>query len=92
MENFRDKIAEILSEPTAPEDETMIERLARTLWETNKPELAPDYESLDFLDQGRVKMLARGLLKAMIPATDEMIRVGDEDIYNRMIEAALKED
>lgn len=57
-------------------EKTMIERLAEKLWETNAPELAPDYDSLDADDQAKVQIIVEGLLSAMMEPTDSMIAVG----------------
>jgi hypothetical protein len=58
------------------DDKTMVERIAEAIWMENRPEGAPAYADLDFLDQGRVKMIARACIKVMREPTDEMIRAG----------------
>lgn len=58
------------------DDPTMVERVARAIWSENQPAGAPAYEELDFLDQGRVKMIARACIREMLKPTDEMIRAG----------------
>jgi hypothetical protein len=69
------------------------------IWKVNAPEGAPRYEELDFLDQGRVKMIARACLFEMRVPTEEMLLAGN-DTYEHdmtaerwmdMIDAALKE-
>lgn len=87
-------------------DPTMIERVARAIWMENQPEGAPAYEDLDFLDQGRVKMIARACIRAMREPTQEILdstpsvyggagldwTVEAKAIWGQMIDAALKED
>ncbi len=81
-------------------DKTMIERVAEAIWGENRPEGAPAYEDLDFLDQGRVKMIARACIKVMREPTEEMANAGADKGYDAgpilyweaMIDAALKED
>jgi len=86
------------------DDPTMVERVAKAIWMENQPAGAPSYDDLDFLDQGRVKMIARACIKAMREPTDEMLQsvssfvdiahIDQDPIYywTRMIDAALKED
>lgn len=87
-------------------EKTMIERLAQKLWETNAPEMAPDYDALDADDQVKVQLIVEVLLKEMLLPTKEMISAGMETekatkgnvliyenaqiIYRSMIEAALE--
>lgn len=58
------------------EDKTMVEKVAEAIWMENAPAGAPPYWELDFLDQGRVKMIARACIKVMREPTDEMVRAG----------------
>lgn len=55
------------------DDPTMVERVAKAIWSENQPAGAPAYEELDFLDQGRVKMIARACIKEMRKPSQEMI-------------------
>jgi len=80
---------------------TMLEKIARAIWQENKPDMAPGYDDLDFLDQGRVKMIARACLNAMEHPTDKMDDAGyktKEDglsahaIWSAMVECALQEE
>ena len=86
-------------------DNTMVERVAETIWMENRPEGAPIYDELDFLDQGRVKMIARACIKVMREPTEEMVEAGNaagapweseaqdfREAWIAMIDAALKED
>lgn len=80
------------------DDPTMVERVAKAIWSENQPAGAPAYDDLDFLDQGRVKMIARACIKVMADPTEEMLTAGYEmsehssSVWNEMIKAALKED
>lgn len=84
------------------DDPTMVERVAKAIWSENQPAGAPAYEELDFLDQGRVKMIARACIKAMREPTEEMLFAGDgpapqesitaDRVWAAMIMASLKED
>lgn len=88
------------------EDKTMVEKVAEAIWNENRPHGAPGYWELDFLDQGRVKMIARACIKVMREPTDEIIEASPaistmagppweemgKMIWQRMIDAALKED
>lgn len=58
-------------------EKTMIERLAEKLWETNAPELAPDYDALDADDQVKVQLIVEVLLEEMLEPTDEMLVEGE---------------
>ena len=79
---------------------TMIDRVAEAIWMENRPSDAPPYDELDFLDQGRVKMIARACIKAMRKPTEEMLKAGNgaadwndgESAWEAMIDTALKED
>lgn len=79
-------------------DKTMVEKVAEAIWMENRPEGAPEYGDLDFLDQGRVKMIARACIKTMRVPTDEMVEAGlnyggdPKGVWSHMIDAALKED
>jgi len=82
-------------------DPTMVERVAEAIWMENRPDGAPPYGELDFLDQGRVKMIARACIKAMREPTLEMCQRAMDDvkpyddlgaIWKCMIDEALKED
>ena len=83
----------------------MVERVAKAIWMENQPAGAPSYEELDFLDQGRVKMIARASIKVMREPTDEMVHAAFDGTafsfarqatikgnWTIMIDAALKED
>lgn len=87
------------------DDPTMVERVAKAIWSENQPAGAPAYDDLDFLDQGRVKMIARACITVMREPTDEMVHAAFEgaaftfakqseiiDGWKTMIDAALKED
>ena len=89
------------------DDPTMVEQVAKAIWMENQPAGAPSYDELDFLDQGRVKMIARACIKVMREPTDEMLNaegVGQSEdniahidrepghYWRLMIDAALKED
>ncbi len=87
------------------DDPTMVERVAKAIWMENQPAGAPSYDDLDFLDQGRVKMIARACIKAMREPTEEVLehstaigaiglpwKVEAAAQWRRMIDACLKED
>lgn len=56
--------------------DSMIERVANTIWEENRPEFAPPYDELDLMDQLRVRQIAIACIKAMREPTAEMIVAG----------------
>jgi hypothetical protein len=90
--------------PNGKDDRTMVERVAEAIWMSNRPEGAPDYNELNNMDKFQVEAIARDCLKAMRGPTKDMIEAGypgldalisDEtttEIWNDMIDAALKED
>lgn len=84
---------------------TMLERVARAIWRENKPQEAADYDDLDFLDQGRVKMIARACIQEMREPSDEMLLAayGDslphdpsqkaiKEYWIAMVDAAVREE
>jgi hypothetical protein len=79
-------------------DPTMVEKVAKAIWSENQPAGAPAYDELDFLDQGRVKMIARACIKAMREPTPEMLgyeplaAVELAKVWESLIDKALKED
>lgn len=85
-------------------DDSMIERVAHTIWEENRPEMAPAYEELELMDQLRVRQIAVACIKAMREPTDEMLKAcdkivgsgmgnnhSDRETWEAMIDAALME-
>ena len=88
------------------DDPTMVEKVAKAIWMENQPAGAPSYEELDFLDQGRVKMIARACIKVMREPTQEVLDASPaistmsgppwEEMakiyWQNMIDACLKED
>lgn len=57
---------------------TMIERMAEALWNSNKPQGAPDYDGLSNVDKFQVEMIARDVLKAMREPADSMMVAAEE--------------
>lgn len=81
---------------------TMIERMAEALWNSNKPQGAPDYEGLSNVDQFQVELIARDVLKAMKDPDPEIFKKegihdnchmcgGHLEGWNNIIDACLKE-
>ena len=80
---------------------TMLERVARAIWKENAPQGAPSFDDLDYLDQGRVKMIARACMGAQETPTEKMLDAGHkakEDglsahaIWDAMLYVALNEE
>lgn len=62
------------------EHETMIERVAKAIWEANAPPGAPDWEGLTGSDQYMVEIIAIECIKAMKEPTDIMLVAAEDAV------------
>lgn len=85
------------------DDKTMVERVAEAIWAEQKPDGVPGYWDLDFLDQGKIKMIARACIKTMREPTEQMLTAegvhtncpmcgGYKEGWQKLIDLALEED
>lgn len=82
------------------EHETMIERVAKAIWEANAPPGAPDWEGLNGSEQYQVELIAVECIRAMKDPTEAMLLAGNkmttdgrgaEESWPAMIDKALDE-